>query len=111
MTVLTDATFEEALRDAPGLLIVKFYANWCPDCRRVEAAYRQFPERFPGLSFAELNTDENPATAGLYEVRGIPSFLVFEGGRLVDRLYSRDAKTVAQVEAFVARFGEGRQAS
>ncbi|MGE5591996.1 MAG: thioredoxin family protein [Bacillota bacterium] len=111
MRVLTDDTFEPALREALGLLIVKFYANWCPDCRRVETAYRQFPERFPGVAFAELNTDENPQTASRYEVRGIPSFLVFQDGRLVDRLYSRDAKTVAQVEAFVSRFSEGRRAS
>jgi len=111
MTTLTDAVFAEALRQQPGFLVVKFYANWCPDCRRVEAAYRQFPERFPGLAFAELNTDENQGTARLYDVRGIPSFLVFEGGRLVDRLYSRDAKSVAQVEGFVSRFAPSGQAS
>lgn len=99
--ILSDEDFHTYLQETPGTVIVKFYADWCPDCTRIEAAWAEFPQRFPQVQFADLNTDESPQTAAQYDVRGIPSFLVFRGGQLVDRLYSRDAKTVQQVEEFV----------
>lgn len=102
MKHLDDASFDEAIQSAPGTLIVKFYADWCPDCRRIQRAYEEFPMQFPGLSFAELNTDESRAIAERYDVKGIPSFLVFREGNLAERLYSRDAKSVGQVTDFVA---------
>lgn len=102
MRLLTTETFEEALREHPDL-IVKFTADWCPDCRRIESAYTEFPGKFAGLQFAEVDTVASKDLAERFDVRGIPSLLVFRSGELVDRLYSRDAKTVKQVEDFVAR--------
>lgn len=103
MRRLNEADFDQALKDAQGTLVVKFYANWCPDCRRIEGAYEQFPERYTSLEFAEVFTEESPALAERFDVKGIPTFLVFRNGDLVDRLYSRDAKTVKQVEDFVVK--------
>lgn len=102
MRLLTSETFAEALQEQPDL-IVKFTADWCPDCRRIEAAYAEFPVKFEGLQFAEVDTVASKDLAERFDVRGIPSLLVFRGGELADRLYSRDAKTVKQVEEFVAR--------
>lgn len=101
MRQLTSQTFDTALQENPEL-IVKFAADWCPDCRRIEGAYATFPEKFPAVQFAEVDTVASPDLAERFDVRGIPSFLVFRNGQLVDRLYSRDAKTVKQVEDFVA---------
>lgn len=103
MRRLTKDNFEGALQESGETLIVKFYANWCPDCRRIEGAYEEFPTRFSSLSFAEVFTEESPELAERFDVKGIPTFLVFRNGDLVDRLYSRDAKTVKQVEEFVAK--------
>lgn len=103
MRKLEDNTFDTALREATKPLIVKFYANWCPDCRRVEKAYEEFPTTYPDLEFTEVNTEENPDLVEQFDVRGIPSFLVFRGGELSDRLYSRDAKSVKQVEDFITK--------
>ncbi|MHB9144134.1 MAG: thioredoxin family protein [Symbiobacteriia bacterium] len=102
MKRLNDTSFDQALRETAGTLIVKFYADWCPDCRRIERGYEGFPTQFPSLSFAEINTEESPEVAGRLDVKGIPSFLVFRDGGLVRRLYSRDAKSIGQVVDFVA---------
>ncbi len=102
MRRLTAESFDAAVREHPHL-IVNFTADWCPDCRRIKDAYAAFPERFPEIAFAVVDTEESPDLAERFDVRGIPSLLVFRGGELTDRLYSRDAKTVQQVEAFVTR--------
>lgn len=69
------------------------------------------PGRFGGLGieaavqgtwqFLRTGVDENLTRR--FDVRGIPTLLVFRDGELVDRLYSRDAKTMRQVIDFVAR--------
>ena len=102
MRTLSGETFDSALREHKDL-IVNFSAGWCPDCRRIRDAYAGFPERFPETAFALVDTEASQDLAERFHVRGIPSLLVFRQGELVDRLYSRDAKTVGQVEAFVAR--------
>lgn len=103
MKTLNDSSFDQALKEIDRTLIVKFSADWCPDCRRIDPAYINFPTKFPALEFAEIDTEESIAVSQRFDVRGIPSLLVFRNGELVDRLYSRDAKTVRQVEEFVAR--------
>ncbi len=101
LRLLTSQTFDEVVRENRNL-IVKFAADWCPDCRRIEKAYASFPERFD-VAFAEVDTIQNVDLAERFDVKGIPTLLVFRDGEMVDRLYSRDAKTVQQVEEFVAR--------
>jgi len=102
MRTLTGESFEAALKESPNL-IVNFTADWCPDCRRIKGAYAGFPERFPEVGFAVVDTEASQDLAERFDVRGIPSLLVFRNGDLVDRLYSRDAKTVKQVEDFVTK--------
>jgi thioredoxin-like negative regulator of GroEL len=101
MQKLTSSTFDQVVEQSNGKVIIKFAADWCPDCRRVEGAYEQFPAKHPDLFFAEVDSQEEQALAERFDLRGIPSFLVFQSGELVDRLYSRDAKTVKAVEEFV----------
>lgn len=103
MKHLNDASFDQTLQETRGTLIVKFYADWCPDCRRIQQAYAEFPARLPDLTFAEVNTQESVEVSRRFDVKGIPSFLVFRNGDLVERLYSRDAKSVRQVADFVTR--------
>lgn len=100
MDLHTEAGFDEAI--ASGRVIVEVYANWCPDCRRIEGRLAPWSERFSDkFSMYRVNRDEVPGVADRYEVLGIPSFLVFENGELKGRLLSRDAKTARQVEDFL----------
>lgn len=92
--------FDELLKES-SLAIVKLETTWCPDCRRVEKGYAEYAEtNKQRATFAELDADQVREVAERFDVRGIPTFLVFRDGELVDRLYSRDAKTVQQVVNF-----------
>jgi thioredoxin-like negative regulator of GroEL len=106
MKMLNDSSFDRALKEAQGTLVVKFSADWCVDCRRIEPAYKEFPTQFPAMEFAEIDTVESLQVSQRFDVRGIPSVLVFRNGELVDRLFSRDAKTARQVAEFVGRQAE-----
>jgi thioredoxin-like negative regulator of GroEL len=86
-----------------GKKVVEFSADWCIDCKRIApdlpAIEEQFREQF---DFAELDVDESRTIAEEYNVKGIPTFIVFENGKEVGRLPSRDAKTKEQVVAFLS---------
>lgn len=85
-------------------VILKFYATWCPDCHRTEQPWAEYAEaNQQRAAFAEVNAEEVRDLAERFDVRGIPSFLVFESGHLADRLYSRDAKTARQVTDFAEK--------
>ncbi|MBE3590210.1 MAG: thioredoxin family protein [Firmicutes bacterium] len=101
-THLTDDTFDEFLRRTPGTVIVTFHAPWCADCKRVQPVLASLPERYPHIRFADVDTEEAMEVAARFDIRGIPTLLVFEGGRLVDRLYSREAKWPQEILDFVA---------
>lgn len=92
--------FRAAVRQ--GRVVVEFYTHWCPDCRRVESSLTKFAAQFAErFTLLRMDAEAVEEIAREYDVRGIPSFLAFENAELVDRLYSRDAKTVQQVEDYL----------
>ncbi|HWS56574.1 MAG TPA: thioredoxin domain-containing protein [Pyrinomonadaceae bacterium] len=84
---VTDATFEREVLEAGGAAVVDFGAPWCPPCRAMEPIFAELGGRFDGSArFFKLNIDDNPAVAQRYGVKGIPTFIVFDGGREVERV-------------------------
>lgn len=91
-------------RDATkeGRVMVEFYAGWCPDCNRIEPYFGEWEERYSEqFSMARANRDELPDLGEELEILGIPTFIAYENGQEVARLFSRDAKSKEQVEAFL----------
>lgn len=83
-------------------VVVEFFADWCSDCKRVEPHLDEWKEKYAGsFSIVRVNSDELPDVAEKLDVMGIPSFIAFENGQEVNRLYSRDAKSKGQVETFL----------
>ena len=82
MDAVTQDTFKAEVLDAPGKVLVDFWAEWCGPCRVVEPVLGEIAERNPGVKFVKLNVDENPQVAQSLEVLNIPTLLAFEGGQL-----------------------------
>lgn len=83
---LSDATFEEAIQKYPNL-VVDFWAEWCAPCRMMSPIIDSLAKDYSGrVVYAKLNTDENPVTSAEHKVESIPCILVFQNGKLVDRL-------------------------
>jgi thioredoxin len=77
---LSHASFERALSETPGPLIVDFWAEWCGPCRVVAPLLQRLAGEHPELRIAKLNVDHEPELAAEHMIRGIPTVIRFEGG-------------------------------
>jgi thioredoxin 1 len=83
---VTDATFKEIIANYP-LVVVDCWAPWCGPCHMVAPIIEELARDYAGkVLFGKLNVDENQATATQYQIMSIPTLLVFNHGKLVDRI-------------------------
>lgn len=84
---VTDATFSRDVINAPIPTIVDFWAPWCGPCRMIAPALEKLAAEYHGrLRIAKLNVDENPRTAGQYQVQSIPTLFLVKNGKVIDRI-------------------------
>ncbi len=60
-----------------GMVIVDFWAPWCGPCRSFAPAYEAASEKHPDIVFAKVNTEEQQALAGYFQIRSIPTLMIF----------------------------------
>lgn len=75
---LTDATFADAVSD--GLTVVDFWAGWCGPCRAMAPQFERAAELRPTYRFAKVDVDAEPALAGRFGIRSIPTLMVLRDG-------------------------------
>ena len=83
-TKVTDASFEADVLKSSEPVVVDFWAEWCGPCRMIGPALEEISEELSGkVTIAKINIDEEPEWASKYNVRSIPTLLVFKGGEKV----------------------------
>ncbi|MSQ54582.1 MAG: thioredoxin [Betaproteobacteria bacterium] len=73
---LTKDNFEKTVTDHP-IVIVDFWAPWCGPCRGFAPIYERTSESHPDVVFAKVNTDEQQELGGAFNIRSIPTLMVF----------------------------------
>lgn len=73
---LTMENFEEVVT-GNDVVIVDFWASWCGPCRAFAPTFEAASERHPEVVFAKVNTEEQQELAGAFNIRSIPTLMVF----------------------------------
>ena len=99
---LTAAAFDRQLEGSELPLVVDFWAAWCAPCRMMAPEFEKAAASLePAVRFAKVDTEAEQALAARYQIRGIPTMIVFRGGREVAR--QSGAMPAARIEEFVRR--------
>lgn len=89
---VTDASFAAEVLQSPGLVLVDFWAPWCAPCKVQRPILEELAREMTGVAFTSLNVDENPVTAGKYQIMSIPTALIFRAGAPVTQLIGLQRK-------------------
>jgi thioredoxin 1 len=100
----SDAGWDKDVLNSDTLVLVDFWAEWCGPCRMMSPTVDAIANDYLGrVKVGKLNVDENGATSMRYNVRGIPTLLLFMGGKVVEQKVGAVGKTDVQkmLDAFL----------
>ena len=84
---VSDATFDQEVLRSEQPVLVDFWAVWCGPCKAIAPIVDGVAATYAGkLKVAKVNVDENGATPSRYGIRGIPTLLLFKGGKVADQI-------------------------
>ena len=93
----TDANFETEVLGSEVPVLVDFWAVWCAPCRMIAPIVEELASEKEGkLKVAKVDVDNNPQTAIKYNIRSIPTLLVFKGGNVVDQMVGAVPKSMIE---------------
>ncbi len=80
----TDSSFQKDVLDQKGLVLVDFWAEWCGPCKMLNPILEQLASELSGkVKIVKVNVDQNPETPGNFNVRSIPTLVLFKDGEAI----------------------------
>lgn len=86
ITPVNDATLADLLKSSSLPVLVDFGATWCGPCKMIEPHVEKLAETFQNkVQVVKLDVDESPNTAMQNQVMGVPTLILFKGGKVLER--------------------------
>lgn len=81
IATVTDESFEEDVLQAEGPVLVDFWAPWCGPCKMIAPVLEELSGVYEGkIKICKMDVDANKATPAKFNIRGIPTLILFKGG-------------------------------
>ena len=91
---VNDKNFAAEVVQSDLPVLVDFWATWCGPCKSIGPVIDDLSKEYAGrVKIAKLNVDENPSTPSQYGVRGIPTLILFKGGKILEQVVGAVPKT------------------
>jgi len=97
VVTLQDGTFDAEVLKSEIPVLVDFWAVWCGPCKAIAPVVDQIADEFKGkVKVGKMDIDQHQAVAQKYNIRSIPTLLVFKGGRVVDTVVGADRSRLVE---------------
>jgi thioredoxin len=84
----SDDNFEADVLNSDKAVLLDFWAEWCGPCKMIAPLLDEAADEYADrLTVAKLNIDENPNTPAKYQIRSIPTLMLFKGGEVQAQLF------------------------
>ena len=101
---VSTTTWETEVGKANSLVMVDFWAVWCGPCQAIAPVIDQLADQYAGkVKMAKLDTDSNQGTAVRFNVRSIPTIMLFKDGKHVDTVIGADPRIKTILEGKIAQ--------
>ena len=88
-----DQNFDAEVLKSPVPVLVDFWAAWCAPCRMLAPVVETVAEKYEGKAkIVKLNVDENALTSAKYNIKGIPTLLLFKAGVIKEQIVGNTTK-------------------
>ena len=93
VTEVDDSTWERDVLQADRPVLVDFWAAWCAPCRMLAPTVDAVAEKYStNARVVKLNVDDNPSVSQRYGIKGIPTLILFKGGKEEERVVGATSK-------------------
>ena len=94
---LSDQNFDSEVLNSNVPVIVDFWAEWCGPCKMLAPTVEALANEYAGkVKVGKLNVDDNVSSASRFNIRGIPTLLIFQHGQIKEQLVGTQPKSVIE---------------